>query len=136
MPQTTMKLRDAAIFLQHSADALFSRTKKSLKTLSQTEIIELLNKVQELTLKSSELLALEVIQIEQEAKDAFENLAAVKGNITEAIKKIESVQKVIDLATKIVSFASALIAKDIQKIISTGQEVISGIAGNSPQPGN
>ena len=99
----------------------------NLQELNIHEIMDLLNKVQELTTKSSTLFAMSVVQLGEEAQGSFDSLEDASTQIDAVIHTVEKVQEVINFAVKLVSTASSIISLDVQGIISNVSGVLTDI---------
>ncbi|HNP21774.1 MAG TPA: hypothetical protein PKM63_22330 [Panacibacter sp.] len=127
MATTSFNLQQCAIVFQKAAIAINERVQANLQGLNIHEIMDLLNKVQELTTKSSTLFAMSVVQLGEEAQGSFDSLEDASTQIDAVIHTVEKVQEVINFAVKLVSTASSIISLDVQGIISNVSGVLTDI---------
>ena len=99
MANTSFDLTRAGVFFQNAAISIHQRVQQDLHTLDFPHIQELLNKEQELAIKSKTLFVMAVVKIGEEAKNSFESLEDASQQIDEVIRKVEKIQDVIDFST-------------------------------------
>ncbi len=119
-----VNLEQLGIALRSVARALLQRIDDQLDKLSKQEIQDMNSTAQELLNKSKELFVASVIEIGEEAKSSIERLSEAEDQMTNAMRTIESVQKVIDISTKLVGVAGNVLSLDTGAVVSGVEEVL------------
>jgi hypothetical protein len=132
MATTSFDLVQLGLVLQKAGTALNNRIEKEFSSLSFHEVQELSNKAQELFIKSKLLFAQGVIQLSEEKKSNLVALKEASKQIAGAIQKIEKIQKVINLTTKLLGLAGNILNGNLGTIISSVNGIINEVKPQEP----
>ena len=120
-------IHNAGLAFQKLGMSINQRVNADLGTLDFHETLELTNSAQNLLLKSKTMFAQAAVEIGAEVAPALRRLTEATEAIDRAIKTIGDVQKVINIATQLVTAAGSVLSGDASGAVTAIGNVITSI---------
>src|SRR5258707_15195316 len=113
---TNFDLTKLGLELQAAGKAINDRVSDDFDSLDFHQVQELSNKAQDLFIKSKSLFALATIALEADVSDSIKALQDASEKINQAIAKVGKIQKIVNIATDLVSLAGNVLDGDLKEI--------------------
>ncbi|HEY4111241.1 hypothetical protein [Puia sp.] len=129
---TNLDLTQLGLAYQSAGKAINDRISDDFNDLDFHQVQELSNKAQDLFIKSKSLFALATISLQDDAKASLQSLSDASDKLNKAIAKLARIQKIVNIATDLVSIAGDVLSADFKEIPGSVKSLLADI---SAKPG-